>query len=267
MPIDCPISIRRIEQEEFAQLDFQVMRCAFDAQNELGRLCDEVIYQNDVTDRLRSAGLGPIRKEVPVRVTHRDFAKTYSLDLVVGDAAVYELKAEARLALEHDSQLLNYLFLTGSNHGKLINFRSPKVESRFVNTSLTAEERRQLEFDTERWREPGDAEATFQALLVGLLEDWGGFLEIALYREALIHFLGGEETVSRMAPMNRDGAPLGNQRLQFAQPDTAFRLTALTDEATNYERHLRSLLSHSPLSAILWVNLCRSRIEFVTLRK
>jgi hypothetical protein len=100
-----------------------------------------------------------------------------------------------------------------------------------------------------------------------LLQDWGSFLEISLYREALVHFLGGEEKVCRMVPLDRKGIPLGNQRLQMARPDTAFRLTALTEDANNYERHLRSLLSHSPLSAILWINLCRHRIEFVSLLK
>ncbi len=267
MPIDCPIVIRRVEQEEFAQLDFQAMRCGFETQNELGRLCDEVIYQNDFAARLHAAGLGPVRKEVPVTVSHRDFAKTYSLDLVVGDAAVYELKAEARLALDHDAQLLNYLFLTEARHGKLINFRSPQVESRFVNSHLTYGARRRLEVDTERWQETDGVCESVRTLLLELLEDWGGFLEITLYTKALVHFLGGEEKVCRMVPMDRNGIPLGNQRLQLARPDTAFRLTALTDDANNYERHLRSLLSHSPLGAILWINMARHRIEFVTLLK
>ena len=49
MPISSPISIRPINQEEFARIDYQVMRHAFDSQNELGRLCDEVIYQIRLT--------------------------------------------------------------------------------------------------------------------------------------------------------------------------------------------------------------------------
>jgi hypothetical protein len=51
MPISSPVSIRPIQQEEFAKLDYQVMRHAFESQNELGRLCDEVIYQNDLAAR------------------------------------------------------------------------------------------------------------------------------------------------------------------------------------------------------------------------
>jgi len=81
MPIVSTVFIRPIEQQKFAELDYQVMRRAFDSQNELGRLCDETIYQNDLALRLEDAGLGPVRTEVPVTVTYNDFAKTYFLDL------------------------------------------------------------------------------------------------------------------------------------------------------------------------------------------
>ena len=108
MPITSPICLRPITQEDFAQLDYQVMRYAFESQNELGRLCDEVIYQNDLAARLAAAGLGPIRTQLPVTILHRDFSKTYRLDLVVSDTAIYELKAARALAPEPDAQLLNY---------------------------------------------------------------------------------------------------------------------------------------------------------------
>src|SRR5438046_6988027 len=92
VPITSLICVRTVRQEEFAQLDYRVMRHAFDSQNELGRLCDEVIYENDLAVRLESAGLGPVQRQVPVTVTHRDFTKLYSLDLVVSHAVIYELK-------------------------------------------------------------------------------------------------------------------------------------------------------------------------------
>ncbi len=67
MPIHPSLALRPITQEQFARLDYQVMRHAFDSQNELGRLCDEVIYQNDLAARLTAAGLGPIRRRFPSR--------------------------------------------------------------------------------------------------------------------------------------------------------------------------------------------------------
>ncbi len=41
----------------------------------------------------------------PVR--QKDFAKTYSLDLVVAHASIYELKTVRELAGEYEAQLLN----------------------------------------------------------------------------------------------------------------------------------------------------------------
>src|SRR5713101_7706694 len=156
MAIDCAISLQPISQRDFADLDYQVMRLAFESQSTLGRLCDEVIYQNDLAIRLESAGLGQVHKEVPVTVSHRDFKKTYWLDLAIGGAAVYELKTVAALAAEHESQLLNYLFLSNCQRGKLINFRPAQVQSKFVNAAITAQSRRQFEIDTRLWQEASE---------------------------------------------------------------------------------------------------------------
>jgi hypothetical protein len=38
--------LRPIIQDEFAAIDYQVMRHAFASQNTLGRFCDEVIYRS-----------------------------------------------------------------------------------------------------------------------------------------------------------------------------------------------------------------------------
>jgi GxxExxY protein len=251
--------VRPANQEEFAQIDYRVMRHAFDSQNELGRLCDEIIYRNDLAARLEAAGFDPVRNEVPVIVAHRDFAKIYRLDLVVADAAIY--------VTDHDAQLLNYLCLHEAHHGKLINFRPAQIESRFVNTSLTAEARRELVVDSQRWCETDEGSQLLRATLLNLLEDWGSFLELRLYMEALTHFLGGEEKVARMVGLTRNGVPLGNQRFHLVNEDTAFRLTALTDGAQHYEPQLRSLLSLSPLRTLHWINLAGHRVQFMTLKK
>jgi GxxExxY protein len=267
VPIMSPISIRLTSPDEFARLDYEVMHHAFASQNELGRLCDEVIYQHDLATRLQKAGLGPVQTEVPVTVAHRDFSKTYLLDLVVGDAAIYELKTASNLVVEHDAQLLHYLFLENAARGKLVNFRPAQVESRYVNSALSKSERYRVECDDRRWVEHDEASRFLRARLIELIADWGAFLELPLYADALTHFLGGEENVLRMIPLTRDGASLGRQRLHLLTPDMGYRLTALANRADQYEPHLRSLLLHSPLRAIQWINLAGHSIQFVTLQK
>jgi hypothetical protein len=57
MPSTRPLGLHSINQKEFAELDYRVMRVAFECQNELGRLCEETIYQNDLVARLKAVGL------------------------------------------------------------------------------------------------------------------------------------------------------------------------------------------------------------------
>lgn len=156
MPILPPIEFKRPDQDEFRKLDYAVMRHAFDCHNELGRLCDEEIYQKDLGERLESSGLGPARFERPIVVTHGDFVKRYELDLIVADAVIYELKTAAALGNAHHRQLLNYLLLCEQPHGKLVNFRSPKVQAEFVNTRLKHADRLRFRIHDVRWRQISD---------------------------------------------------------------------------------------------------------------
>jgi|ERR1035438_2196495 GxxExxY protein len=264
MPITTHISLHPMEQEDFARLDYQVMRHAFECQNQLGRLCDEVIYQNDLAARLEAAGL-PALKEVPVTVTHRDFTRIYSLDWVVANAAIYELKTAAALVGTHEAQLLNSLFLCGSRQGKLINFRPTSVESRFLNATLNQAERRQFAVEADRWEERDPTDQAFRERLLGMLQDWGCWLDLDLYTEALIHFAGGEGRVAQQLPLTRGKVCLGRQPFHLLNPETAFRVTGMTEETEDYERQLRCLLRLCPRRAIQWVNLARQRVQLVSL--
>src|SRR5260370_36668691 len=118
MPIHCSMTFAHQSADEFEKLDYLVMGHAYASQNELGRLCVECAYEADLKARLLAEGFRSVQTQVPVTVTHRDFSKTYFLDLIADDA-LYELKAETNLIGEHDAQLLNYMFLVGIRRGKL----------------------------------------------------------------------------------------------------------------------------------------------------
>lgn len=266
MPIFGPVLSQSLNQKEFGEIDYCVMRYAFECQNALGRLCDEVIYQNDLAARLRAAGI-LAEKEVKVVVQRRDFEKIYFLDLVVANAAIYELKTHLALVGEHEAQLLNYLFLCGCNHGKLINFRPAHVESKFLNTTVTADERHVFDVDTSLWQEQNERDLILRESMIGLLKDWGTWLDLLLYTEAVCHFLGGEEQTAKLVPLARDGILLGSQRLFLLTNGTAFRLTALTGDTDAYRRSLLSLLQLTPLRGIQWVNIGRRKVDFVSVMK
>jgi GxxExxY protein len=250
--------------DEFEQIDYRVMGHAYTSQNELGRLCDECAYEADLKDRLRRDDFKSVQTQTPVTVTHRDFSKTYCLDLLADDA-LYELKTDVALAGEHEAQLLNYMFLLGLGRGKLLNFRPAKVQGKIVATSLTPEARRHFAAITECWSDLTPGCAALRQRMLDLLQDWGAFLDIGLYQEALIHLLGGASNIERQVSLHRAGLDLGRQRMLLHPPDVAFRLSALPSDQHFVKAHLRRLLALTDLKAIQWINLNHARIEFTTI--
>jgi GxxExxY protein len=265
MPVLCPIKFKTLTDEKFRSLDYQVMRHVFASHNEMGRLCDEDIYQADLAVRLQAAGLGPVHTEVPIDVNWRTFSKRYYLDLVVQDSHLYELKCAQALLGENKTQTLNYVMLLGLRTGKLVNFRPAQVESWFASSRLTLEDRRRVTAHTTEWRELTPSCADFQASFVDMLAELGAFLDLALYESLLADYLGGENKAVQRVELFRHGFKLGSQRCHLLTPDVGFRLTAHTGDAAQARSHLERWVAHTSLRAVQWVNLNRTNIEFVTL--
>jgi hypothetical protein len=74
MPIICDLPIKSLNRAKFVQRDELIMKCAYASQNKLGRLCDEKVYENDLADRLRAAGMGSVLTQVPIVVAHGGFS-------------------------------------------------------------------------------------------------------------------------------------------------------------------------------------------------
>lgn len=241
-------------------IDYQVMAQAFASHRDLGRLCDEAIYQADLADRLVAAGLGPVHRETPFTAAFGSFEQTYYTDLIVAGRAIYELKTDTVLTSAHEAQLLNYLLLANANRGKLINMRSASVEARFVNAPVDRAER-------HNFLVHGDTVDPFNSLVIELVDNWGTGLETALYVRALTHLLGGEEKVIRQLPMTRTGNLLGRQRFHLAAPDTAFVVTSFSSVNSAYTAQIARLLEPSPLPRLIWVNIALHDVTFTTIAR
>jgi GxxExxY protein len=266
MPIHSRITVPVLSPEEFKSRDYRIMGHVFACQTELGRCCDEGVYETDLAVRLRADGFDQVYTQEPILVTHEDFAKTYYLDLIA-DGALYELKHVSLLTSEHKAQLLNYMLLRGLRCGKLLNFRPAKVEGQLVVTRLTPEARRQVFVDAARWQEFSAACGCLRTTTMALLADWGAFLEVPLYQEALTHFLGGAAQVVQRVPLARGGLSLGMQRMHVHAPGVGFLVSAFTGEHAEQEANLRKLLALTRLTALQWVNLDHHTVQFITLVK
>jgi hypothetical protein len=115
MPIVCPVEIRSLSRGEFYGLDYKVMKLVFAVHNEMGRFWDERINETEIAARCRAMHLDSVETQVPIRVSHAGFLKTYEV----------ELKAVDTLLNQHVRQALHYNLLLGVNFGKLVNFRPP----------------------------------------------------------------------------------------------------------------------------------------------
>ncbi len=262
MPITLSEQVRRLSQVEFGELAFEVMRNVFAIHNELGRFFNEEIYKQELAYRMAD-----VRLEVPIDVVFGSFQKRYFIDALVGQGGVFEFKAVEKLAGPHRAQLLNYLLLCELEHGKLINVRPESVEHEFVNTHWRHADRVGVVVDSSRWNSsvPG-ADRLFN-FLFSVLQDLGAGLEIALYEEAIVHFLGGPSNVEADIQVSLSQRKIGSQRMRLVAPGVAFKLTGFHDRLDAFEEHSRRLLTHLDLHAIAWVNIHVKHVTFTTIQR
>jgi GxxExxY protein len=239
MPIECRFNTKDMSRHRFHELDLVVMRHAFDIQNELGRLCHETVYQTELIRRCTASGLTLI-SEGEIVVSLDSLRKSYFIDALIASGAVYELKAVCDLSGHHESQLLNYLFLSNLAHGKLINFSSSSVQYRFVTTTIDAEQRFSFSVVESGWDAGLSSSSILRGIVPRLLEEWGCYLDVSLYREAIIHLLDFE---------------------------TGFHVSSIIRHERTYRKQLQCLLEHTSLRQMQWVNFNRKNVEFITLKK
>ncbi len=263
--IECDLCVSPVDRDRFYTIDNQVMSCAFAIHNELGRFLNEAVYQNELLVRCRTGGLAA-EQEVRLRVSHKGYAKCYYLDAIVESGVVYELKAVTDLNKSHQAQVINYLMLAGLQYGKIINFRPTSVQSRFVTTTLSTEERRQFQIDKRDWQPTEAEEQSLYDVLCSLFEDWGAFLEISLYRDALLHFLQAPGAGLIPVAIKVDDRVCGTQDMCLLNERTAWHLSAVDTKDMNiYGVHLIRLLQHVDINKMLWINMDKKRITLKTL--
>ena len=267
MPIKCFAEIRVLDQEEFHALDKRLMRVVFDVHNEFGRFLDEVLYKREIAARWLEAGLGTAECEPRISVTHESFRKDYSMDLLFNHGIMLEAKAAESITPAHRAQGLNYLYLSGMQHARLVNLRPERVEHEFLSTQLTPERRRHFRIMDSNWQFVNEESKWLREKLIALLTDWGAFLETGLYREALMHFLGGPGHVIRPIAVHSANRLLGEQLAHLLTDDTAFAITALCGNISSMQEHQMRFLRHTPLRFMQWINFNHHQIELRTLAK
>jgi hypothetical protein len=117
------------------------------------------------------------------------------------------------------------------------------------------------------WTAANDASQRLRQVFLELLDDWGAFLQTALYRDAIVHFFGGPEVALRRLPIYDGDVELGTHEVCLLADDTALVLTALKDGKDPMRDPLRRLLSHTKLKCLQGINMDNHDIAFRTLLK
>lgn len=261
MPVHCPVEIPRISEDEMRSVDYRVMKHVFKTHNKLGRFADERVYHHELQRRL-AVGAIQAAVGVPIYLSFRQFSTTLAIDLIAEEKVIYELKAVSALLAKHESQLLNYMFLTNATRGKLVNFRASSVEWKFVNTSRTVTQRRQATLVKTEYGGPDSIPDLVQDLVL----DWGTGLDATLYRRAILCNLSTEVNTEQMLPMTSGGQTIGNQRFHMLSSDVALGVTAFEAIEPGNKADFERLVAASPLKQFHWVNITHGSVALTTIR-
>ena len=116
-------------QSEWLQI-YEIVCVALEVHNELGRGMEEAIYQEAMERELNLRGMA-FETQKPLHTYYKGakMKKLYVADLYISEIMV-ELKSVSQISSEHRAQLLNYMRITKSAKGLLINFgeKSLRVE-------------------------------------------------------------------------------------------------------------------------------------------
>ena len=116
--------------EKYEDIVFQIIGAAMHVHHILNYGLSEPIYQEALQLELSDEGIKSEREKA-LNCFYKNYKleKTYKADFVVGDDIIVEIKSRANLLPEHRAQLFNYMRLTQSPIGLLINFGRSHLQS------------------------------------------------------------------------------------------------------------------------------------------
>ena len=127
---------RQHGQFKFDDLSHQIIGCAIDVHNELGPGLLESSYENCLCYELSKMEI-EFQRQVSLPIVYKKirFNCGYTIDILVQDKIIVELKSVENILSVHEAQILTYLKLAKAKIGLLINFNVQQLKNgikRFV---------------------------------------------------------------------------------------------------------------------------------------
>ena len=266
MPISTSVPINHIDKAAFHRIDEMVTVLALDIQRDSKRMIDGNLYQTELADRIQQAGHA-VERNVRVTASFDDYHKEYRIDLIVAGNVVVKAKTAIRLTRQHKAQLTNSVFLTNANHGTLLNFGAENLEHHSISTSRNESSRKKITCTSMDWKILTPTCRIFHDALCRVLCDWGSGLDVAVYRDAVLHFLGRNETMARDVEMTPDQRPMGRRKMHLLTKDLAFAITDSGAPLTHLVERHRQLLQETKLKALQLANLNGQHLSLHTIQR
>lgn len=125
---------------DFDRLTGEIIDSIFHVHSELGPGLLEKTYQEALCNEFKRRGISfETQKRLDVIYKGDMLPSKYSLDMIVENVVILELKAVDKLIPVHEAQLISYLKLANVSVGFLVNFNVPLIKNgikRLVSKSL-----------------------------------------------------------------------------------------------------------------------------------
>ena len=119
-----------MDEHRFNEITEKIIRCVYAVANTLGNGFLEKVYENALAHELRKSGFF-VEQQKEIKVRYDGIVVSgYTVDLLVQNEILVELKAVKALDNIHVAQCLNYLKATQFKVCLLLKFGTPRVQIR-----------------------------------------------------------------------------------------------------------------------------------------
>lgn len=124
-------------KEEYNELTGKIIQACIEVHRTMGPGLLEKIYEICLMKEFELRGIKAVSQvEIPLKYKGFELEKTYSIDIIVENEIILELKAVETVLPVFEAQLISYLKLSDKKLGLLINFNVPLIKQgirRFAN--------------------------------------------------------------------------------------------------------------------------------------